>query len=107
MCVLETIGRTTGAPRRIETWFATDGATVFLLAGGRDRAHWVRNLRANPAARIRIGSRWIGGMAREIEGTPDDPTARRLVAEKYRLASGRGYDEWLRTSLPIAIDLSQ
>ena len=107
VCVLETIGRTSGEPRRLEIWFATDGRTVFLLAGGRDRAHWVRNLRAKPAARVRVRGRWVTGTAREVEGTADDPVARRLIAEKYGLTTDGSYDEWLRTSLPIAIDLSQ
>ena len=107
VCVLETIGRTSGEARRLEIWFATDGSTVFVLAGGRERAHWVRNLRANPAARVRIRGRWIEGTSRELAGTADDATARRLIAEKYRLAEDGGYDEWLRTSLAVGIDLSK
>ena len=80
---------------------------MFLLAGGRERAHWVRNLRANPSARVRVRGRWINGTAREVEGTPDDAMARDLIAVKYGLRVDGSYDGWLRTSLPIAIDLSE
>jgi nitroimidazol reductase NimA-like FMN-containing flavoprotein (pyridoxamine 5'-phosphate oxidase superfamily) len=39
VCHLPTIGRRSGRPRTIEIWFATDGDRIYLLAGGRDRAH--------------------------------------------------------------------
>jgi deazaflavin-dependent oxidoreductase (nitroreductase family) len=107
VCILETVGRTSGQPRRLEIWFAAVGPTVYLLAGGRDRAHWVRNLRANSSARLRIGSRWIAGRARELDGGPEDLRARDAVATKYRLTRGGSYEGWLRTSLAVAIDLSK
>jgi deazaflavin-dependent oxidoreductase (nitroreductase family) len=107
VCDLETRGRRSGLPRVLEIWFAADGDTLFLLAGGRDRAHWVRNLRADPRARIRIGERWYAGTAREVEGTPDEARAREAVASKYESFPRRPLSRWARTSLPVAIDLSE
>jgi hypothetical protein len=43
---LTTNGRVSGAPHRIEIWFALSGTTAYLLSGGGDRSDWVRNLRA-------------------------------------------------------------
>jgi deazaflavin-dependent oxidoreductase (nitroreductase family) len=107
VCRLETIGRTSGQPREIEIWFAADGDRVYLLSGGRDDAHWVRNLRADPHARIRVGSRWLAGTAREIEGEADETHARQLLAGKYQgWREGRSLSEWARESLPVGIDLS-
>lgn len=108
VCRLETIGRTSGRPREIEIWFAADGDRVYLLSGGRDDAHWVRNLRANPSVRIRVGGRWLSGTAREIEGQPEDPQARQLLAAKYQgWREGRPLSEWAAESLPVAIDLAE
>jgi deazaflavin-dependent oxidoreductase (nitroreductase family) len=82
VCHLQTTGRTTGRPRTIEIWFATDGELVYLLAGGRHRAHWVRNLIADPRVRLRIGGVTIAGKARVIEGEVREDLARRLLAAK-------------------------
>jgi deazaflavin-dependent oxidoreductase (nitroreductase family) len=108
VCELETIGRRTGRPRPIEIWFAADPARdrIYLLAGGRDRAHWVRNIRADPRVRVRLGDRWLQGAAAEIEGGPDDGLARRLLAAKYQgWIDGASLSSWARDSLPVAIEL--
>ena len=104
VCDLVTTGRTTGQPRRIELWFAAVGDTWFALAGGRDRAHWVRNLRADPRAIVEIRGRLFEGTARMVEGTDDDPVARDAIAAKY---GRRGLEDWLRESLPVAIDFER
>ena len=106
-CRLETIGRRTGQPRQLPIWFAVRGRTVFLLSGGGDAAHWVRNLRADPRARLRIRRRWLAGTARETAGTPDDALAREAMAAKYDLKRGGPFQTWLDTSLVVAIDLSE
>ena len=104
VCYLQTVGRTSGQPRTIEIWFATDGERLFLLSGGRDRAHWVRNLRANPRVRIRLGGRSLGGTARIIEGQERDQAAREMLAAKYQgWVPGRPLSAWASTSLPVEV----
>jgi deazaflavin-dependent oxidoreductase (nitroreductase family) len=108
VCNLETIGRRTGKPRRIEIWFAADLAAprIYMLSGGRDDANWVLNLRDEPAVRVRIGDRWFDGRAREIPPGPEDLHARELVAAKYEgWRAGRQMSAWARESLPVAVDL--
>jgi deazaflavin-dependent oxidoreductase (nitroreductase family) len=108
VCDIETIGRVTGLPRRIEIWFAADPDRdrIYLLSGGRDEAHWVRNIRANGGVRVRLGGRWFTGRAADIGGGPDDALARRLLAAKYEgWIDGRSLRAWARRSLPVAIDL--
>jgi deazaflavin-dependent oxidoreductase (nitroreductase family) len=104
VCHLQTIGRTSGRARTIEIWFATDGERIYLLAGGRDRAHWVRNLRAQPRVRLRIGGRTLDGHARLIEGEPREAEARRLLAAKYQdWTEGAPLSAWAAGSLPVEI----
>jgi deazaflavin-dependent oxidoreductase (nitroreductase family) len=108
VCDLETTGRVSGMPRVVEMWFAADPNRdrIYVLSGGRDRAHWVRNLRQEPAVRVRIGRREFAGRGAEIEGGADDVLARRLLAAKYQGWSlGDELSGWARDSLPVAIDL--
>ena len=104
VCHLQTTGRTSGRPRTIEIWFATDGDRIYLLAGGRHRAHWVRNLVADPRVRVRIGGRTIEGQARLLEGTERETLARHLLAAKYQgWTEGRPLSRWAAGSLPVEI----
>ena len=107
VCYLETTGRITGRRRVIEIWFAASGDAIYLLSGGRDRAHWVRNLLRDPNVRVRIAGRTFAGRAEVIEGTDEDALARRLLAAKYQgWTDGAPLSSWARRSLPVRIRLA-
>lgn len=79
-----TTGRRTGRPHEIEIWFATDGATVWLLSGGGDRSDWVQNLLARPEAKVRIGDHELTASARlPLPQDEEKQTAAALLADKY------------------------
>ncbi|RIK40915.1 MAG: nitroreductase family deazaflavin-dependent oxidoreductase [Chloroflexi bacterium] len=103
LCYLETVGRVSGRPHEIEIWFAVHAGALYFLAGGGERADWVRNIRANPAVRVRINGQWLHGSGRIITGEADDPLARRLLQEKYA-SSGEDLTEWARVSTPVRVD---
>lgn len=106
VCHLQTTGRVTGRPRTIEIWFATDGERVYLLAGGRDRAHWVRNLVADPRVKLRIAGQTVAGTARVVEGEPAERIARELLAAKYQgWRPGAPLSRWAASSLPVEVTL--
>lgn len=74
-----------------------------MLAGGRERADWVRNLKADPRIRIELGDDIYAGIARVLDpGLPEDQRARELLVAKYR--KGDDLDEWGRTSLAVLIE---
>ncbi|HEX5500540.1 MAG TPA: nitroreductase family deazaflavin-dependent oxidoreductase, partial [Thermomicrobiales bacterium] len=103
---LTTIGRRSGEPHRIEIWFAADDGRVFLLAGGRDRADWVRNLRANAHVTIEVGDEAHAAMARILDpGTPEDRCARQLLVAKYARPDDL-LEEWGRSSRPIVVEFA-
>jgi len=54
---LITTGRKTGQPRSIEIWFVEYENCFYLVAEGREQAHWVRNIEANPNVQFSIGDR--------------------------------------------------
>jgi deazaflavin-dependent oxidoreductase (nitroreductase family) len=108
---LTTVGRRTGLPRTVEMWFAEDGVTVYMLAGGGRRANWVRNLLADPHVLVRAGGprEWradvpgtVTGRARLVEDPAEEARARRLVDGKYY--GGQELTRWGRTALVVAID---
>jgi deazaflavin-dependent oxidoreductase (nitroreductase family) len=103
-CYLTTTGRVSGEAREIEIWFAADGLTLYLLAGGRERANWVRNLIAEPRVTVRVGDTTWRAKARVVEDPGEDALARRLVHGKY---ASRPDDmaRWRDHGLPVALDL--
>jgi len=99
---LTTYGRRTGAPHRIEIWFAVHDGDMYLLSGGRDRSDWVLNIQRNANVSVELGDAIHSGNARILEpDTAEDRLARELLVTKYR--QGDNLDEWGRTSLPIMI----
>ena len=65
----------------------------------------MRNLQADPAVAIVAGGIRVEGRARVIApDEPDDQRAREAIAAKYGTT---GLKTWLRTSLPVAIDLEE
>lgn len=64
---MTTTGRRTGLPREIEIWFTRYGHRYYLVAETGERAQWVRNLRANPRVRWRVGARTYSGRARVVD----------------------------------------
>lgn len=111
---LTTTGRRTGRPHTIEIWFGEHEGTLYMLSGGGERSDWVRNLRADPRVRIRVGGPRerradVDGTrpatAREVADPAEDGRARPLLAAKYQgWSPGEAMSEWARTALLIAID---
>jgi deazaflavin-dependent oxidoreductase (nitroreductase family) len=108
VCHLETIGRVSGNPHVIEIWFAAEGDTIWLLSGGLGRSDWVRNLKRTPAVRVRICEQWLNGLARVVVDRPEDQAAREAIAAKYYDWRGGSLpNEWSRTALPVAVQLTR
>ena len=104
VCYLTTTGRVSGAPHRIEIWFALDGGVVFLLSGGRDRSDWVKNLMASADVELELGDERRSTTASLVApGTEADELARRLLVEKYTPGYGGDLTGWGEDSLVIAV----
>lgn len=103
-CYLTTTGRRSGRPHTVEIWFAIAGETLYMLAGGGERADWVRNSRRTPAVTVRIRDTSFNGVARVVADAAEDTLARAIVVAKYRRYHG-DLSEWGRTALPVAVDL--
>jgi hypothetical protein len=102
-CYLTTIGRVSGRQHTIEIWFALDGHTLYMLSGGMERADWVKNVWRQSEVTVRITDLVFAGHARPVGSPEEDALARRLIGEKYY--EEEDLDEWLRSALPVAVDL--
>ena len=104
-CRLITTGRVSGEPREIRIWFGVEGDRVYLLSQEQERAHWVRNVLAQPRVEVRIGKRRFAGVARVVERSEEaDAVARERFAAKY----GTKYlAKFLREALAVVVDLER
>ncbi len=87
---LTTRGRKTGLPREIEIWFTTRHGRYYVIAEY-PTSHWVQNLRADPRAQLRLGSRKILAQARVLSAKAEPDLYREiqdLSREKYGWGEG-------------------
>ena len=105
---LTTRGRRTGRGHVIEIWFVVHRGAVYFMAGGGERADWVRNLRREAAVGVRFGTRGApehAAGARVVDGAGEgelDGAVRRAMAAKYQgWRPGQPLGEWARTALVV------
>lgn len=102
---LTVFGRKSGKPYTVKIWFATDpskGKVYVTSARGSD-AQWVKNLRKNPQASLRIGNTSFKGNAiwREDEGVRTDIIP--LFLQKYFLAKVFKWIGWYKVIFAFEI----
>jgi deazaflavin-dependent oxidoreductase (nitroreductase family) len=88
---LTTIGRRTNLPREIEIWFVVCDERFYLFAETREAAGWVKNIRCNSQATVRIKEQLFAATARVLEHPADSQLWDRVVAvanRKYRWGDG-------------------
>ncbi len=75
LTMLETTGRKTGQSRRTPVGGRLVDHQFWLVAEHGEHAQYVRNIKANPAVRVRLHGRWRSGTAHLL---PDDNPVERL-----------------------------
>lgn len=90
---LTTTGHKSGNPHEIEIWYIEHDGCYYLVAEKREAAHWVRNIRANPAISLRLGD-----MTRDDRAfLPDDATL--IAAVKAKMNDKYGWSDGLVVEL--------
>lgn len=104
-CYLTTTGRITGNPHEIEIWFGLNASTLYLMSGD-GKSDWVKNLRKDPAVKVRIAKQTFNATARIVEDEAEQMLARNLLADKYNERKANGaLSKWARTALVVGIDI--
>ena len=75
MTMLETTGRKSGQPRRTAIGGRVIGNQFWMVSEHGEHSHYVHNIKANPAVRLRIRGQWRTGTAHLL---PDDDAEERL-----------------------------
>ncbi|MCV7331134.1 nitroreductase/quinone reductase family protein [Mycobacterium cookii] len=75
MTMLETTGRKSGQPRRTAIGGRLIGNQFWLVSEHGEHSHYVLNIKANPAVRLRLHGQWRTGTAHLL---PDDDVNERL-----------------------------
>ena len=73
--MLETTGRKSGQPRRTAVGGRVVGDQFWMVSEHGEHSHYVLNVKADPAVRLRIDGRWRTGTAHLL---PDDDAVARL-----------------------------
>jgi len=104
-CYFTTIGRVTGNPHEIEIWFGLKDDTLYLLSGD-GKSDWVKNLRKDPAAIVRVAGVTYAATARIVDDETEEMLARNMLADKYNERESDGsLDEWAATALVVGVDV--
>lgn len=74
--MLETTGRKSGQPRRTAVGGRVVGNAFWLVSEHGAQSDYVKNIKADPAVRVRIHGHWRTGTAHLL---PDDDAAARLA----------------------------
>lgn len=82
--LLETRGRKTGRPWRNPVGNGIDGDKFWIVAEHGHDAGYVKNIKANPRVRLRVGRRWRSGVAHVLED--DDARARQRTLRRFNAA---------------------
>jgi len=72
--MLETTGRKSGQPRRTAIGGKLVSNQYWMVSEHGDHSDYVRNIKANPAVRLRVGGQWRSGVAHLLP--EDDPWER-------------------------------
>ena len=72
--LLETTGRTTRQPRRVPVGNGLRGDSFWIVTEHGYAADYVKNIKADPRVRVKVGRRWYEGTAQILTG--DDPKER-------------------------------
>jgi deazaflavin-dependent oxidoreductase (nitroreductase family) len=86
---LTTTGRRSGTPREIEIWFTVHAGRRYVIAEHGERAHWVRNLQAEPSVSVRVGGERFTARARVVRAERE-PDLVRIVRELSERKYGWG-----------------
>ncbi len=88
---LTTTGWKTQKPHQIEIWYVARKGRYYLVAETRDKAHWVQNIRHNPAITVQVEGRTFKGSGRVIDPIQEPDLAAEVCAlmdAKYEWSNG-------------------
>jgi deazaflavin-dependent oxidoreductase (nitroreductase family) len=88
---LTTQGWKSGKKHTIEIWFAEHNKRYYIISERLDSAHWVQNIKHNPAVSFSINDNMFRGSARIVDQGKESALAAevlKLMDTKYKWSQG-------------------
>ena len=88
---MTTLGWKTGKQHRIEIWFAEHNGKYYIISERLGNAHWVQNIKHNPAVSFSINNNIFRGTARIVDQEKESVLATevlKLMDRKYKWSQG-------------------
>ena len=103
---ITTIGRRSGQPRRIETWFYSVDGTVYL-SGSPGRRDWYANLQANPDFVFHLKQSVQADLAARARPVVDPAERRTVISGIFRVLGRLGdIESWVARSPLVEVDFT-
>ena len=99
---ITTVGRTSGQPRRIETWFYRCGGRIYLT-GSPGRRDWYANLVATPAFTFHLKESATADLPAWATAITDPEGQRAVLAGILEAGGGRDLEGWVAGSPLVAV----
>lgn len=88
---MTTQGWKSGKQHTIEIWFAEHNKRYYIISERLDSAHWVQNIKQNPAVSFTINDNMFRGSARIVDQGKESALAAevlKLMDTKYKWSQG-------------------
>ncbi len=88
---MTTLGWKTGKQHRIEIWFVEHNKKYYIISERLEDAHWVQNIKHNPAVSFSINNNVLIGNARIVDQEKESALAAevlKLMDRKYKWNQG-------------------
>ena len=88
---MTTLGWKTGKQHTIEIWFAEHNKRYYIISERLEGAHWVQNIKHNPAVSFSINDNMFKGNARIVDQGKESALAAevlKLMDTKYKWSQG-------------------
>ena len=88
---MTTQGWKSGKQHTIETWFAEHNKRYYIISERLDSAHWVQNIKHNPAVSFSINDNMFKGNTRIVDQEKESALAAevlKLMDTKYKWSQG-------------------
>lgn len=92
---LTTTGHRSGKSHVIEIWYVEHDGCYYIVSEKGEGAHWVQNIRANPAIRFRLGTKMNDGgdFTNGVASIPEDNKL--IAAVKAKMDAKYGWSNGL------------
>jgi deazaflavin-dependent oxidoreductase (nitroreductase family) len=88
---LATVGHRSGHPHLIEIWYVEHDGRYYVVSEHREKSHWVKNVRAQPAVAFMVGRRLRKATARPLDPAAEPELHARVskrMDERYDWSDG-------------------